>query len=268
MNITLAVALNYNRSDIAPFLNSFEKNVSGELYLITNNLNILTDGNYSKIKLLDIQDIVNHFNINLQNLTVYNLKPVIFYLTLKKLKEKLSYDKVILTDVDLFFQYDPFTLLDLISTKTFIICEEKKLYSECDTNTTWFNAGYHEIYNDVKDKKILNCGFTLGYTEAVIGYQKQVAHELQKILSYRPYFAYDQVILNVLTYSKKTLTPTILPHGNPYIVHMHHMSAEELVSDFFTDLEILNKDKKPYCVVHQFNEKEQGNNFVQKVWLY
>lgn len=268
MNITLAVALNYNRNDIAPFLNSFEKNVSGELYLITNNLNILAGGNYSKIKLVNIQEIAKHFNVNLQNLTVFNLKPIIFYLCLKHLKSKINLDGVILTDVDLFFQYDPFTLLEEVPTKTFIICEEKKLYSECDTNTTWFNAGYHEMYNDVKYKKILNCGFTVGCSESVIEYQKQVAYELQKILAIRPYFAYDQVILNVLTYAKKTLSPTILSHGNPYIVHMHHMSSDELTPDFFTNTTILNKDKKPYCVVHQFNEKEQGNNFVQKVWIY
>jgi hypothetical protein len=267
MNITVALALDYKRTDIAPFLNSFQKYSSGVLYLITNQINILENKKYSKIKLVNIFDLIKQFNINIHNLTVFNLKPVIFYLFLKQYKTKVDIKKVILTDVDLFFQYDPFVLLDKIKTETFLIAEEGKKFFECDTNTTWFNAGYHEQYDKVKDQKILNCGFTVGYYDAVLDYQKQVVTELQHILATRPYFAYDQVILNVLTYSTKTITPTILPHGNPYVAHMHYQSPNLLTPEYFTS-EMLNEEKKPYCVIHQYNDKEIANNFVQKKWIY
>lgn len=268
MNITIALALNYSRLDIAPFLNSFEENVSGELYLITNKLDILENKKYLKVKLVNIFDIANAYKINLQHLTVFNLKPIIFYSFLKQIKAKINVQKVILTDVDLFFQYDPFTLFDMLSIKEFLIAEEGKKYSECGTNTTWFNAGYHELYEKVKDKKILNCGFTIGYYDAMLDYQKQVSYELQRILTQRPYFAYDQVILNVLTYCNNSITPTILTHGNPYIVHMHYLAQDKLTPDFFTEKQILCDKKTPYCIIHQYNDKDVVNNFVQEKWKH
>jgi len=269
MNVTVALALDYNRLDIAPFLNSFEKHASGELYLVTNKLDLLKDKKYTKIKLVDIFDLVKHFKINIQNLTVFNLKPIIFYLFLKHYKSKIDIQKVILTDVDLFFQYDPFLLLDKIKTETFIIGEEGKRYAECETNTTWFNAGYSEIYEKVKNEKILNCGFTIGYYDKILDYQKQVAQELQYILACRPYFAYDQVILNVLTYCTKTIQPTILLSGNPYLVHMHYMSPEYLIPEYFDNKKgILNEQKEPYCIVHQYNDKKIADEFVFKNWKH
>lgn len=263
MNIGIALALNYKKEDITPFLKSYEKYASGELLLVTNTPNEFETN--TKIKTVNIFDLAKQYNINLQALTVFNLKPIIFYILLKEYKNK-NFKNVVLSDVDLFFQYDPFLLITQTHTKNFLICEEKKTYKECDTNTTWFNAGYSEIYKDVENKKILNCGFTVGSIESVLEYQKQVAYELQKILATRPYFAYDQVILNVLTHSTKTLQPTILEHGNPYIVHMHHMDPSELTPNIFTEEFLLNKQGTPYCVVHQYNEKEQGNKFVQRVW--
>lgn len=264
MNISIALALKYDKKDIAPFLNSYEKHVSGDLYLVTDRTEQYT--NYKKIKPLDINQLAKEFNIRAYALTVFNLKPIIFYLLLKKLSKNLQITNALLTDVDLIFQRDPFQLIDETNTETFLICEEKKYYNECDTNTTWFNAGYFENYEKVKNKKILNCGFTVGKFEHVLDYQKQVANELQKILASRPYFAYDQVILNVLTYVTETIKPTIISHGNPYIVHMHHMSSDELIPEIFANGLIYAPDKKPYYVVHQYNEKEVASKFVNETW--
>lgn len=264
MNISIALALKYEKKDIAPFLNSYEKYASGDLYLVTDRVDQYYG--FKKIKPLNISEVAAEFNIRAYALTVFNLKPILFYLLLKKLSKKLKIENALLTDVDLIFQNDPFKLIEETDTKTFIICEEKKYYSECDTNTTWFNAGYYENYEEVKNKKILNCGFTVGKLNFVLDYQKQVANELQRILATRPYFAYDQVILNVLTYVTKTIKPTIITHGNPYIVHMHHMSNDELIPSIFQNNLIYAPNKKPYFVVHQYNEKEVASNFVKKVW--
>jgi hypothetical protein len=264
MNIGIALALKYDKKEIAPFLNSYEKYASGDLYLVTDRIEQYTG--YKKIKPLDINFLANEFNIRAYALTVFNLKPVIFYLLLKKLAKNLKITNALLTDVDLIFQKDPFTLIEETNTDTFLICEEKKYYNECDTNTTWFNAGYIEDYEKVRNKKILNCGFTVGRFEYVLDYQKQVANELQKILATRPYFAYDQVILNVLTYVTKTIQPTIISHGNHYVVHMHHMSNDELLPEIFQNGLICAPTKQPYFVVHQYNEKEVASKFVKETW--
>ena len=264
MNVGIALALDYKKEDILPFLNSYEKNSSGILYLITNNVDQYA--NYSKIKTIDIFVLAKQYNINLSCLTVFNLKPVLFYLFLKTLKNKCT--NALLTDVDIVFQQDPFLILDEIKTDSFIICEECVAYKDNDTNTTWFNAGYHEEYESVKNQKVLNCGVAIGKYDAVLDYQKQVAKELEHILAVRPYFAYDQVILNLLTYSRKTLNPTILPHNTHFISHMHFLKDEDLTNYPFKDGVMYSPDNKPYIVIHQFNENKIINNFIYNTWKY
>ena len=263
MNIGIALALDYKKENLLPFLNSYEKNSSGKLYLITNRVDQYLG--YKNITPINIFEVAKKYNVNLSSLTVFNLKPVLFYLILKSLK---GIDNVLLTDVDVIFQQDPFTILNDVKTDTFIISEECTLYKDNDANTVWYKAGYHEEYDIVENKKVLNCGITVGKYDAVLDYQKQVAKELQYILSIRPYFAYDQVILNVLTYSRKTLTPTILAHNNHYISHMHFLKDEDLPNYSFTDGIMKSPEGNPYVIVHQFNENKTVNDFFHKTWNY
>jgi hypothetical protein len=209
--------------------------------------------------------LAKKYKINLNALTVFNLKPIIFY---SVLKEQNNSKNVLLTDVDVFFQKDPFSILEEIKTETFIVCGERDLYKDNDTNTTWFNAGYWEEYDNVKDKKVLNCGVAIGKYDAILEYQKQVAKELEHILATRPYFAYDQVILNVLTYSRKTLTPTILPYDTHFISHMHFIKNKDITNNTFKNNIMYSSKNKPFIIIHQFNENKTINNFIHKIWNY
>jgi hypothetical protein len=249
MNITIALSINYGRKNVLPFLKSYNKYASGDLYLITDRPDQFTG--FEKVKTVNIFDMAKKYKINL-NLTPFNLKPILYYFFLKDFKEDCN---VLLTDVDVIFQEDPFKILEKVKTDTFIICEEKKLYSECDTNTTWFNMGYSPDYDKVKDKKILNCGITIGSKESIKDYQKQVAYELQNVLARQYYFAYDQVILNVLYYVFNSIKPTILTHGNDYIVHLAHVSDNELTNDNVKNAKLYASNDEPYPIVHQFNER-------------
>lgn len=260
MNITVALSLNYGRKNLLPFLKSYDKYASGDLYLITDRPDQFTG--FAKIKTVNIFDFAKKYKISL-NLTPYNLKPILYYLFLKDFKEDCN---VFLTDVDVVFQDDPFKVLDKVPTDTFIICEEKKLYSECDTNTTWFNMGYASEYDKVKDQKILNCGITLGSRESVMDYQKQVAYELQKVLARQYYFAYDQVILNVLYYVFKSIKPTILTHGNNYVVHLAHVSDDELTKENVKNAKLYAPNEEPYPIVHQFNERPVLSNMYETLY--
>lgn len=260
MNITVALSLNYKRNKILPFLKSYEKYASGDLYLITDQCNEFSD--FSNVKPVDIFEFAKKHKISL-NLTPYNLKPVLYYLFLKNFNQDCN---VLLTDVDVVFQEDPFKILENVNTDTFIICEEKKLYSECDTNTIWFNMGYREHYNRVVNNKILNCGITLGNIKSITDYQKQVAYELQRVLARQPYFAYDQVILNVLYYVNKSITPTILPHGNDYVVHLAHVGDNELTKENVKNAMLYAANGKPYPIVHQFNERPVLSNMYETLY--
>lgn len=259
-NITIALSLNYKRKNITPFLKSFEKYASGKLYLITDQVNEFTG--FSKIIPVNIFEMSKKYRINL-NLTPFNLKPILYYFFLKDYKDECN---VLLTDVDVVFQDDPFKILDEVSTDTFIICEENKLYSECDTNTTWFNMGYASDYDKVKDKKILNCGITIGNKESIKDYQKQVSYELQKVLARQYYFAYDQVILNVLYYVFDSIKPTILSHGNDYIVHLAHVKDSDLTDENVKDTKLYAANNKLYPIVHQFNERPLLSNMYETLY--
>jgi hypothetical protein len=260
MNITVALSINYGRKNLLPFLKSYDKYASGDLYLITDRPEQFTG--FKKVKTVNIFDMAKKYKVNL-TLTPFNLKPILYYLFLKDFKEDCN---VFLTDVDVVFQDDPFKVLDKVPTDTFIICEEKKLYSECDTNTIWFNMGYREHYDKVVNEKILNCGITLGNIRSVTDYQKQVAHELQKVLARQYYFAYDQVILNVLYYVTKSISPTILPHGNEYIVHLAHVDNEELTKENVKNALLYASNNEPYPIVHQFNERPVLSNMYETLY--
>ena len=262
MNITVALALNYTKISIAPFLQSYEKYASGNLYVITDRLDQYQG--FKKIFPVNIFDLVQKYKIQIHTLTPYNLKPIVYYLFLKDFTGVCK--NVFLTDVDVVFQDDPFSILNSVPTDTFIICEEAKLYKECDTNTTWFNMGYREHYNLVQDQKILNCGLTLGTKESVQEYQRQVAVELQKVLARQYYFAYDQVILNVLHYVFKSIQPTILHHGNYYMVHLAHVQDSELTTKNVVNNQLLAPNGKPYPIVHQFNERPYLNKMYNELY--
>lgn len=260
MNITIALALNYTKSNIAPFLKSYEKYASGNMYLLTDRVDQYSG--FNKIIPVDIFSLVNKYNIRINNLTPYNLKPIVYYLFLKDFKENCN--NVFLTDVDVVFQSDPFSILEEVATDTFIICEEAKKYSECDTNTTWFKMGYEPDYSKVENHKILNCGLTIGTKESVQDYQKQVAEELEKVLARQYYFAYDQVILNLLYYVQKSINPIILSHGNNFMVHLAHVKDEEITNENFVDGKLLASNRQPFPIVHQFNERPFLNEYYNK----
>lgn len=271
MNVGVALAIHnislagqYPKDKILPFVRSFSKNVDGLLYVVTDRKEWYSE--YKNIVPLDILEIVNSFNIKTQNLTVFNLKPVVFYLLLNKLKKQHDIENVLLTDIDIVYQLDPFQIIKELKIDTFLIGEEKNYFNECNTNSTWFKAGYEEQFDDVKDKKILNCGFTVGKYGPILDYQKQVAKELEYILANRPYFAYDQVILNLLTYSRKTVKPLILPHGNEFVVHMHQMESKGLSTNDFKNGLIYSPNGQPFRTVHQFNEHKSACEFILKTW--
>jgi hypothetical protein len=262
MNISVALAINYTKTNISPFLKSYEKYASGILYILTDKMDQYEG--FKNIVAVNVIDIIQKYRIDTTKLTPYNLKPIVYYLFLKDFDQPV--ENVFLTDVDVVFQSDPFAILNEIKTDTFIICEEKKLYSECDTNTTWYNMGYRDSYDKVINEKILNCGITLGTKASVQDYQKQVAKELEVVMARQPYFAYDQVILNVLYYTTKTVNPTILPHGNNYIVHLAHVDDSELNDKNVVNNQLLNNDGVPYPIVHQFNERLSLNEMFIKLY--
>lgn len=260
MNITVAVSLNYEYEYIKPFLKSFCDEVDADLFLITDNMNlpILC----SKIHLVDVNELKQKYKIT--NLTPYNLKPVLFYLFLKE-KIKQGYKTALIVDVDVIFQNNPFAEYEsLFSNEKLVLGEERHPYKGCETNSWWFAEGYPHAYAQVAEKKILNCGVTIGPIDKLIDYQQKVTKELSFLLTKQNFFAYDQVILNYLTYITKTLSFNLLPHGNDYIVHLSQEDEIQDLTKWIKDGIIYNYNtNKTYSIVHQYDKKKGIKEFVQ-----
>ena len=262
MNAAVSLSLNFPYEYLKPYLKSFDQNVNGELYLITDHtpqtIPFLTD----KIHLVNFFDLAKKYKV--ASLTPYNLKPVLFYLFLKELKSTGKYTNALLSDVDVIFQADPFARYINEFKTGLVLGEEKHPYKDCETNSIWYKQGYGLYYDSIKDKKILNCGVTIGDINKLIDYQKKVVSELAVVLARQNYFAYDQVILNHLTYITQDLKFNILPHLNDFIVHLSQVDdVNEDIGLWIKDNKIFNPaTNTPFTVVHQFDKKLKLKKFI------
>jgi hypothetical protein len=255
-NCIVSLSVNFSSDYLKPYIKSFIENVDSDLILLTDHDEKTLPSTSSKIKIKNIFDLIKKYKI--PNLTPYNLKPVIFYLVMKELNKTKEYKNILLTDVDVIFQEDPFKYyINNFNEDIMVLAEEKKLYKDCETNTFWYKQGYENFYDKVKDKKILNCGVTIGPIDQMIDYQKKVTDELGVVLSRRNYFAYDQVILNHLTYIEKSLNFKVLSHFNDFIVHFAQEDNIKKLSDLEKNGKICNpKTDSPFVIIHQYDKNE------------
>ena len=259
-NICLALSLNYSLNFLKPFLESFENNSSGTLWLVTD----LPQENftrYTKTHIINFSNTVKKYNI-ISNLTPFNLKPIVFYLLLKELD---SVDNVLISDVDVIFQKDPFTADTNILNRALVVCEEKKTFSECDVNLTWLRVSYPEYEQQLLDKKILNSGIIYGKKQAIIDYFKYMTQELQTILPRCNYPILDQIILNILYYIRRNITPHILPHNNGFIVHLSQEDKTSITSNnIINNLFVFNNTENN--IIHQYNKQPFLNKFYTNLY--
>ena len=262
MNAAIALSLNFPYTYLKPYLKSFIDKVDADLFLITDLISEQIPITSNKLHIVNFSELAKKYNV--ASLTPYNLKPILFYLYLKELNKDKKYTKALLTDVDVIFQDDPFTVYKKNYTENeLVLGEERHYYRDCQTNSIWYNQGYASTFNQVKDKKILNCGVTIGPIESLIEYQKKVAKELAIVLARQNYFAYDQVILNHFTYITKELDFKLLPHGNDFIVHLSQEDEIQDLSLWVKDNIIYNPyTNNPFVIIHQFDKKKGLKEFV------
>jgi hypothetical protein len=260
-NICLSLSLNYSVDFLKPFLKSFEKYSTGELHLITDIPNCFKQ--YKKVVPFDIKTLLLKHSIP-TNLTAFNYKPVLFYLYLKNLK---NIEHVLISDTDVIFQDDPFKVCkELVNTENdFVVCEEKKTFADCDVNTTWLRVSYPELSNELTPLKILNSGVIYGHKNVLQDYFKKMAYEMQNILPKCNYPILDQIILNVLYYKHKTITPKLLSHGNNFFVHLSQVSDTELTEKNIQN-DIFTFNGNTPAIIHQYNKKPLLNNFYTKLY--
>lgn len=259
-NISLALSLNYTKEFLTPFLESFEKCSTGILHLITDLP--LEQFKYKKVNPVCVYKLLEAHKIT-HNITAFNLKPILFYLYLKQFDDN---NQILITDVDVVFQQDPFALTNQQTDYEFIVCEELKLFKDCVVNTTWLQVSYPELIKELAEKKILNSGVIFGKKYAIQDYFKKMAYEMQYILPKCNYPILDQVILNVLYYNKKTITPHILPHNNGFIIHLSQVDDHKLSSLNITKENTFIYNDVCNRVVHQYNKKPLLDNFFKKLY--
>ena len=152
MNAAISLSVNFQYDYLKPYLKSFNDCVNADLFMITDHNTTTVPLKTNKIHFINVFELIKKYNV--ANLTPYNLKPVLFYLFLKELKATNKYKNILLTDVDVIFQDDPFIIYNNSFTNAdLVLCEERHFYKDCQTNSIWFKQGYNDSYNQVKDKK-------------------------------------------------------------------------------------------------------------------
>ena len=152
MNAAISLSVNFKYDYLKPYLKSFNECVDADLFMITDHNSHTIPLNSKKIYFINVFDLIKKYNV--ATLTPYNLKPVLFYLFLKELKKTNKYKNILLTDVDVVFQNDPFVVYNNnFANCGLVLGEERHFYKDCETNSIWFKQGYNEYYDQVKDKK-------------------------------------------------------------------------------------------------------------------
>lgn len=256
-NICLALSVNYPITFLHPFIKSFQKFADGILYLVTD-IPEKHFACYSKIRAVSLQDLYKKYNIT-ANLTAFNLKPIIFYLLLKELNQA---QKVLISDVDVIFQSNPF---DFNTDNNFYICEEKKIFSQCEVNLTWLKVSYPEYEQALLQKRILNSGVVYGARQTIQNYFKFMIGELQNLLPRCNYPILDQIILNILYYVRGNIEPIILPHNNKHIVHLSQEDKSIITTKNIDNTTfVLNNNIS--TVVHQYNKQPFLDTFFKQLY--
>ena len=156
---------------------------------------------------------------------------------------------------DIIFQND---LFEYKTDKDLTFFEEKRIIEDNGDNRTWIKLGFgEEVYNNIKDRKVICSGTTLGTYKGICNYLKQMVqtsfkHKYLDGLERGGNIA-DQGIHNYLIYTNKFTNFETIDNDGPVNTYAHDDSHVD-DNGFIT-----NKNKKINAVVHQFDRLSKEN---------
>ena len=246
MNLILGVAAGYKWQDLKIFIKSIRKYFDDEVVLILNNPDTELIEGLKKYS-------IKYENTNILPKESFYLRYKYYYNFLKQNK----FENILITDTrDVFFQDNPFNF-DYSKELNFFL--EDEIIENSTINSKWIKRTVGKKGLDqIKKNKISCCGQVIGNYAGILDYcdkmkNKIIEHKykpsLHSLFFRRKIFGWDQGIHNYLVHSNffKNIDFFDNEHGDIATIHYS--------GDFNFDDEdnLLNKNKKKYSIVHQYD---------------
>jgi hypothetical protein len=250
-NVVLGTAISYGPRELNNFVKSFrEFNKQDDIVLIVDKDNRLFEffEKYNVTPLFFESRFFMDTHINNARFIRY----------LEFLLDNIPrYDRVFLTDTrDVVFQSDPFEGLSFEFMHFFAEDDTATIESDQTYNTPWIRLVFgDDVYQQIKDKKIICAGTTLGSTGNVMKYLNMLVDILRQLKNKNPN-AYrinvDQGIHNFIAHNTYYFTDGAIKDNGDIVATIgltlnKNPNKIKLVGD------ILYMDDKKPSVIHQYD---------------
>ena len=254
-NVVLGTAISYGPRELNNFVKSFrEFNKQDDLVLIV-------DKNNQLFEFFDKYDVTPvFFESRFFMDTHINNARFIRYLEFL-LDNIVKYDRVFLTDTrDIVFQGDPFEGLSFEFMHFFAEDGKTTIGSDQHYNSPWIRLVFgDEVYEQMKDKKIICAGTTLGSTGNIMKYLNMMVDVFRQLKETKPN-AYrmnvDQGIHNYIAHGTHYFTEgTIKDNGD--IVATVGLTLSKDPDKIKVEDGVLYLNNHKSAVVHQYDRSVQ-----------
>lgn len=250
-NVVLGTALSYGPRELNNFAKSFrEFNKEDDIVLIVDKDNRLFEF-FEKYNITPL-----FFESRFFMDTHINNARFIRYLEFL-LDNITKYDRIFLTDTrDIIFQDDPFKDLSFEFMHFFSEDEKATIVSDQQYNTPWIKMVFgDEVYERIKDRRIICAGTTLGSTGNIMKYLNMVVDIFRQLKNKNPN-AYrinvDQGIHNFIAHNTHYFTEgSVKDNGD--IVATIGFTLNKSPEKIKIEGDVLYLDGKKPAVIHQYD---------------
>ena len=258
-NLVIGAITNYVWEDVEPFFKSYVaagfENTDCVMFVHNVSRRTLNKIRACGVEVLQIpQEFINGKNRNA--FVVNNYRWNLYADYLNKYNDK--YNLIFTSDVrDAFFQRDIFKLCD---SKNFLGIAIEDGYLTEKVNKYWITEGYgNEIYNEVKNERIICTGTVWGTCKEFQTFSENIAGEFEKFSDefLKRRIIMDQGIGNIIIYYQKIFKNEILFTSDNLTGHVMTIGLTKLEDiKLNANGEIFNGAGELAAVVHQYDRKK------------
>lgn len=261
-NLVISSAFGYSANQISFFIKSLRRFYKDEIYFLISPKDI------------QIKDLLRHYDCKFLEVNCHKndiqLKRYSFYLEILK---NQKYNKILHCDSrDIYFQANPFEFKYHGSINFFL--EDEKL-KNCKYNSNWILKTYgKKNFKLLSDKIILCSGTIVANYESMLEYLNLLKYHIKKY-KYKKRLKYlltfrrdkagrgcDQAHANYIGHNNLVKNSFFYKNVDGPIATVYHLKKIR----FDDQLNLVNDNKVPYLIVHQYDKKiDLFKNTIKKI---
>lgn len=185
--------------------------------------------------------------------------------------EENPYEKILCVDFnDVYFQGNPFDVIDLLPMDKIIITSEGITIKDQQWNSNMVKGLYGEDYlNGIGMYEVLNGGVLCGTIKTLNNFTNVILKEYHSLNdNCKEMYGVDQAIILKLVYGTQEIKTLTLREDNPLAIHLHTILMDSEDKGRFRNIEIIrnkivrNSDNELFKIVHQYNRSNEMFNEV------